>query len=323
MFDPKALLGRPGAILLDALQRVDPHEPIAPAGSVELYSRLAEHESVTGRSATMLMETVTDAALPADHPHVRLDGLDLEEYLGGGGQGWVYLARVKATDKIVAVKVLRNESLRNGRSALREAELASRVHHPNILRVFEAKQVNGFAVIVMELIHGEQINAGDLPKSRLRECFGRLADALCALADARIVHCDIKPANILLRRHDRSPVIIDFGVAQDVSVLRPQTTISGTPYFMAPEVFREGIPHPAWDAYSLGVTASMLVIGKQKGATSLNGVQSEKLSGKFDQRLRLKLCEVEEDRDFAQWIVRLIHDAPEARLMALYDARQW
>ena len=99
--------------------------------------------------ATILAATVNDADLPANHPDVDVPGVALETYLGGGGQGWVYAARVLQTGSVVAVKVLRADYVAGMGRAAREALLCARVKHRNVLRVFKACPAGAFWVVVI------------------------------------------------------------------------------------------------------------------------------------------------------------------------------
>lgn len=323
MFSPARYLGQIVPDLINDLVNLNPDELARlDQGQVELHSSISVDQSLVTRSSELLTTTLPHADLPADHPEVELPGVVLQELLGGGGQGWVYLGRVTATNKIVAVKVLRSDSPSSRRTAVREAALCSRVRHPNILRVFQNQSAGAFDIIIMELVQGKELNQGTLPAAQAKNCFSQLADALCLLKKEKIVHCDVKPANILLRHRDQSPVLIDFGVAQDITAPHPLPGLSGTPYFMAPDVFQENIPHPSWDAYSLGVTASAVLIGKERGYTSLMGISGEKISGKFDKKLRFRLEQIE-DADVRRWITGLIATEKETRLAALEAGRQW
>ncbi len=323
MLHPAAYVGRAVPELLAGLSLVGP-EDLHPAeeGQVDLHSTLAGADSVTCRPATLLLSTRPEADLPPDHPEVDLPGVMLEEYLGGGGQGWVYVGRVLATGRLLAVKVLRTDVGGAAATALREAALCARVRHRNILRVFRSQPAGQFNVILMELVQGQELTADNLPAGERRGCFGQLADALRRLHERRIVHCDVKPANVILRQSDHSPVLVDFGVAQDLANLRLPEGISGTPYFLAPEVFRDNVPHPAWDAYALGVTASVLLVGRIPGPASLPALRVAKTSGAFDDKLRHTLAD-SPDPELGAWAADLIDRRQERRLTALEAARSW
>jgi serine/threonine protein kinase len=265
-----------------------------------------------------------DTRLSDDHPDIDVPGVVLESYLGGGGQGWVYAGRVKATNKVVAVKVV-------GRGAgddplgwgAREAILCSRVRHRNVMRVLRAEPAGAFWVVLMELVQGDELARGKLPPAEARSCFGQLADALVALAGQRLVHRDIKPGNILLRRPDLSPVLIDFGLAIDLAELSDfAADLSGTPFYMAPEAWRDSPPDPAWDAYALGVTAAVVLVGPPDLKTDLPTLRQAKLSGTFEKKVTGGLAAAG-DVELANWITRLLDHEPEARRSALEGARAW
>jgi serine/threonine protein kinase len=265
-----------------------------------------------------------DTRLPDDHPEIEVPGVELEEYLGGGGQGWVYAGRVKATNKVVAVKVVGRGG---GDDPLgwgaREAVLCARVRHRNVLRVLRAEPAGAFWVVLMELVQGEELARGKLASAEARSCFGQLADALLALAKQRLVHRDIKPGNILLRRPDRSPVLIDFGLAVDLAELDDfGADLSGTPFYMAPEAWLDAPPDPAWDAYALGVTAAVVLVGPPDLKSDLPSLRQAKLSGTFEKKVAGGLSSVD-DADLTRWVTQLLDHEPAARRTALEDARAW
>src|SRR5438128_2561665 len=210
--EPQRYLHLPLPELIRDLAVADPGDlPLARLQSVELHGpglRADDRTESLAYGGNDISTVANDARLPDDHPDVEIPGVVLEQFLGGGAQGWVYAGRVRATNKVVAVKVLArgyDDALAWG---AREALLCARVRHRNVLRVLRAQPVGAFWVVLMELVQGEELRRGTLSGAEARACFGALADALVALARSRLVHRDVKPANILLRRPDRSPVLI-------------------------------------------------------------------------------------------------------------------
>jgi serine/threonine protein kinase len=265
-----------------------------------------------------------ETRLPDDHPDIDVPGVVLESFLGGGGQGWVYAGRVKATNKVVAVKVVSRGA---GDDPLgwgaREAVLCARVRHRNILRVLRAEPAGAFWVVMMELVQGTELVRGSLQASDARTCFSQLADALLTLAKQRLVHRDVKPANILMRRPDQSPVLIDFGLAIDLAELTDLgADLSGTPFYMAPEAWRDAPPDPTWDAYALGVTAAVALVGPPNLRTDLPSLRQAKLTGSFERKVADGLAAVA-DADLTKWVARLLDHDPAERRAALEDARAW
>src|SRR5205823_6171735 len=276
-----------------------------------------------GRHGDFVSTQPEDTRLPDDHPEVEVPGVVLEQFLGGGGQGWVYAGRVRATGKVVAVKVLG----RGGDDPLgwgaREAILCARVRHRNVLRVLRAEPAGAFWVVLMELVQGDELARDRLSPAEARVCFGQLSDALAALARQRLVHRDVKPANVLLRQPDRSPVLIDFGLAIDLAELTDfAADLSGTPFYMAPEAWRDAPPAPAWDAYALGVTAAVALAGQPNVRTDLPSLRQAKLSGAFERKVTDGLNTIG-DGELTRWVSRLLDHDPAARRAALEDARAW
>src|SRR5262249_29464691 len=119
-FRPEAFAGRPLAELLSAVAQLDQGE--LASADVQLH-HLAAAMTINGNSR-----------LPDDQTTIEIPGVVIEHYLGGGGQGCVFAARIIQTGTLIAVKLLSR-----GR-AVREALLASRVRHPNVLRVLRAQK---------------------------------------------------------------------------------------------------------------------------------------------------------------------------------------
>ncbi|MCB9653348.1 MAG: protein kinase [Deltaproteobacteria bacterium] len=192
----------------------------------------------------------------------------IEKKIGRGGQALVYLARDQVLDRPVAIKVL-NEHVAEDAGALerflREARMAARVHHQSCLAIFDFGQENGLTFMAMEYFRGktlrEVLRRNRLSiKTALR--IGRdVATALGAVHAMRIVHRDVKPANILLDKH-ASVRLTDFGVAA-MSDEEPADDglMMGTMRYMAPEQARGGIVDHRADLFSLGAVIHEMLSG--------------------------------------------------------------
>jgi serine/threonine protein kinase/tetratricopeptide (TPR) repeat protein len=232
--------------------------------------------SATTRAEGHRVEKVTLAspsnAAPERRGDVLAERYELRDELGQGGEGVVYRARDLRADADVALKVLRGDRGSEGRlrAFRRELQLARRVTHPNVVRIHDLVDLPGRIGLSMELIDGERLDAriarGPLTGDELARLASDLASALTAAHEAGVVHCDLKPSNILLRRGDGRAVVTDFGVsrarqsdeppissASDASTLR-QGPLVGTPPYMAPEQLGgSGEVGPAADVYAFGV----------------------------------------------------------------------
>lgn len=333
MVSPHDFVGLPLQDLVQALHGIRPHD------FGEVTEKLSATRKVVGpRGRTMGDEPSTSAAtcllpedastfLPATHPEVKIPSVDLGDYLGQGAQGKVYAGVVRATGLTVAVKVVPHDDNGSGSLAVREALICSRLRHRNVVRVFDVQQCGAFWVSIMEMVQGASI-ADQVPSPRqMRQCFAQLADAVSFVSQHEVVHCDIKPANILCRQQDGSPVLLDFGVAVDQSLLGEATPlVGGTPLFMLPEAFSGGRPEPSWDAYALGVTAIQVATGAQAAKTlsfsTWEETRAAKVSGEFSQRLG-KLLEEIPEKGFRLWCRELVLGSREQRLAALTAAQAW
>jgi tetratricopeptide (TPR) repeat protein/predicted Ser/Thr protein kinase len=183
----------------------------------------------------------------------------VRERLGQGGMGLLYLALDPAIDRLVAVKLLGVQQPELRERFVREAGLAGRLQHPNIVTVYDVGTHNGQPFIAMEYIPGETL--GELIQRRatlsLRRRLELIVEACQGLAFAHrhgIVHRDIKPANLMVSRESGALKVLDFGIARGSdSSLTLAGMVMGTPNYMSPEQL-EGRPldHRS-DVFALGL----------------------------------------------------------------------
>jgi eukaryotic-like serine/threonine-protein kinase len=191
----------------------------------------------------------------------------VERTLGHGGMAVVYLAQDEELGRPVAVKVLAqnvsdDENVR--RRFLREARLAGRLAHPNVVRVYDAGQTDSQPYIVMEYVPGQtlaesrKLPAADAVRLALQACAG-----LQHAHDAGLVHRDVKPGNLLLR-DDGVLKVADFGIARaaEATRLTQHGTILGTAAYLAPEQAAGEEVTSAADIFSLGAVLYELLTGR-------------------------------------------------------------
>jgi serine/threonine protein kinase len=195
----------------------------------------------------------------------------LEHRLGHGGMATVYSARDLKLDRPVAIKLLADnfagdEEVRKRFS--REARLAAKLDHPNVVQVFDVGEEEDRPYIVMEHVEGGTLD--DRMSHRRRSpargeglrLLGQLCDGLAHAHSKKLVHRDIKPQNLLLRESDGCLKIADFGIAraaeETTRLTRPGKVI-GTDRYMAPEQLADGKITPAVDVYACGVVADELL----------------------------------------------------------------
>jgi serine/threonine protein kinase len=221
-------------------------------------------------ASDILVQGMIDALKTAPAPDI--PGFEILERLGEGGMGVVYKARQSALDRVVAVKVLRNELAQEEeyiRRFLREARLAGRLRHANIVSALDCGNAGGTYFMVMEFVEGKPLDRvlksrGALPEPEALEIARGIADALQHAWYHRVIHRDLKPQNVLLTK-EGLPKVCDFGLCRDVRDL-PHLTSLGlihcTPEYSSPEQSRgdKDIDVRA-DLYSLGVTLYEMLTG--------------------------------------------------------------
>ncbi len=195
----------------------------------------------------------------------------IEETLGHGGMATVDLARDEQLGRRVAIKRLStaltgDEVFRE--RFLREARMAGRLTHPNIVAVFDVGDDDGVPYIVMEYVEGETLadlmsRAGPLDPDRVVDLVLQVCAGLEHAHRAGVVHRDIKPQNLLVRNDD-TVKIADFGIARllNATQLTQVGTVLGTATYLAPEQALGEQATGAADIYSLGAVTYELLAGR-------------------------------------------------------------
>jgi serine/threonine-protein kinase len=207
----------------------------------------------------------------AGRPRNAIEGYRLLERIGSGAMGSVYKAHHLKLSIPVALKVLR-PSLASSRTQIerlrREAQLAARLNHVNIVRSLDVGESNGFHYLAMEFVEGttvrELLDTGPLPEKEALRIVRQIASGLAAAHAQGVIHRDVKPANIMLTP-DGTPKLADFGLArgQEPSDLTLEHASIGTPQYVAPEQMRRGADATARsDLFSLGATLYHMVTGR-------------------------------------------------------------
>jgi len=193
-------------------------------------------------------------------------GEDFEGYvvdapLGQGGYATVYRAhRADDPDHPVALKVLDDHHRRGDQTARlrREFEFAHQLDHPHVVTVYDY----GVGWLTMELVDGGTASTLTKTTDRLTT-LAQIADALDYTHRCGIVHCDVKPSNILVSQDFSRAVLVDFDVASAVAetVGRHPTQLEASLPYTAPELLRGRPPSARTDAYALACTAVELLLG--------------------------------------------------------------
>jgi eukaryotic-like serine/threonine-protein kinase len=209
----------------------------------------------------------------------------LLEEIGQGGMGRVFRARDTILDRDVAVKLV-DHGPGVGDAYVREARAAARLAHPGIVRVLDTGDDEGHGFVVMDLVSGRTLadvlsEQGRLPPAAAIEIGAQLADALEHAHSRGVVHCDVKPQNVVIGAEGR-PRLIDFGIARAESLTGQAhtRTIRGSAPYLAPEQLTGGAVGARADVYGLGAVLYEMVTGRPpfEGAT-IAAILSQRLVG--------------------------------------------
>jgi hypothetical protein len=227
------------------------------------------------RTATAAPRVTTGAPGAGLQLGQQLGHFRIDRPLGAGGMGEVYLATDLALERPVAIKVLPEDASRDpGRRdrLVREARAQARVTHPNVGHIYFIGEEAGRLYFAMEYVAGETLSTrvanGPLPADDALAIIRSAALGLREAQKSGITHRDIKPSNLMIDHHGMVKVL-DFGLAASAPVEIgasdapvAQTTMAGTPLYMAPEQARGEPVDCRADIYALGATLFHLVAGK-------------------------------------------------------------
>jgi len=199
----------------------------------------------------------------------------LVELVGAGGMATVYRGEDLLLERTVAVKFLREPFASDPafrERFLGEARAAARLDHPNIVRIYDVGEDEGnHPYIVMEIVEGEDLKTairrdGPLSVSQALNLTHQICAGVGLAHRAGIVHCDLKPHNILVTYQGRAKVA-DFGIArafqseERAPQEEPEDVVWGSPHYIAPEQAMGKMPTPATDVYSIGVMLYEMLTG--------------------------------------------------------------
>lgn len=276
-------------------------EATAPSHDAELRDMFGESGGMAGEGGDDAeMQRALLAARLFGGPPVSIGRFLVEHVLGVGASAVVYATRDPLLDRRVALKVLsrpppdRREVVLS--RVIREARAAAQLSHGNLVSIYEVGEWDGRPFIAMELIEGATLAQWLVdeprPLAEICEVFLQAGRGLAAAHAQGRVHRDFKPANVLVSHHGRV-VVSDFGLAGDISAVRPQLAtgtgemaqvsalpeedsslfgpVLGTPAYAAPEQ-RAGVPaHPSADVYSFAISLIEALLGYHPGAAGGEG----------------------------------------------------
>ena len=258
-----------------------------------------------------------------------IDGYRLEALLGNGSYGVVYLARHLMMDRLFAFKILQSEFSEDRETInefFRESKTAAKLEHPNVVQAIKAGRTpEGICYFVMEYVEGssvEEIRTNEpelLSLELLLDLSIQLADALhYAWTSRKIIHRDIKPGNLLVRRSDKKLKLADLGLAGVGSGAAPGEIVA-TPLYMAPEVAAgRGSSQVTSDIYSFGITFFELSSGVPPFAGTIEELQIAHL-----EKIPPSLLEANPDLDpeLAAYIDSMLAKDPGARPQSWAEVR--
>ncbi|MGM0369879.1 MAG: Stk1 family PASTA domain-containing Ser/Thr kinase [Bacillota bacterium] len=196
---------------------------------------------------------------------------ELVEKIGTGGMAIVYRAKDDLLSREVAVKILQPQFADNKKAVKRfrhEAKSVASLNHPNIINIFDIGQDDELEYIIMEYITGSDLkekvrSEGRFNTAKAIKIIKEVCQALIKAHRNNIIHCDIKPHNILLTSDERVKVT-DFGIAQAVNdaTLAQTESIIGSAHYLSPEQARGSRVTTKSDLYSLGIVLYELVTGE-------------------------------------------------------------
>lgn len=197
------------------------------------------------------------------------DRYEIISKIGAGGMADVYKAKCHRLNRLVAIKILKQEFSEDKKFVDKfraEAQSAAGLSHPNIVNVYDVGEDDGLYYIVMELVEGITLKSFIERKGKLeiKEATGiaiQIAQGMEAAHTNHIIHRDIKPQNIIISREGKVKVT-DFGIAKAASSNTITSNAMGSVHYISPEQARGGYSDEKSDIYSLGVTLYEMLTGQ-------------------------------------------------------------
>ncbi len=214
----------------------------------------------------------------------------VDAYVASGGMGTVYRVWDLRRSVPLAIKVLTPELASNPAFLERfraEAAALAKLQHPNIVRFYGLRQDGGLTFMIMDYVEGTTLrdeirqNGGPLPPERILQLIRSVGAALNYAHELGYVHCDVKPANILIDRTGKA-LVSDFGISRLANELPSGTGPIGTASHMAPEQIRGDPPAISMDVYALGVLLYEMLTGGRRPFVG----DSAGATGSTNQRIR-------------------------------------
>jgi len=259
-----------------------------------------------------------NAGATTEQSFIDIPGYSIQQTLGRGGMGAVFLARQDRLHRDVALKILSPRLAADTdfvRKFHREAQAAAAFNHPNVVTVYDVGEAGGTHYLAMEYMNGESleellVREGRLPWKQVAQMLLGAARGLVYAESRGIVHRDIKPSNLMLNS-DGQVKLADLGLAQRDDEDSSDGRIFGTPHFMPPEQIKGETVDRRSDIYALGATGYRLL----SGYTPFEGVSSREilravLTEQFDP-LRTHVTGV--PHEFTRLIERMISRSPDSR----------
>ena len=271
----------------------------APAELPEASGRCSPIVNYKGPSMAEFRPTLASATQPQDSLCGTVVGrFRIAERLGKGGMGEVYRAEDTKLKRTVALKrlapALRADSLYRHRF-LEEAERASRFGDAHVAAVYDVLEEQGEIFLILEFVEGQNLRQRLRQPLSLDEFFTiamQCAEALVSAHEHGIVHCDIKPENIMLSSAGQVK-ILDFGVAKHLprsdqsSTVDRSGTFAGTPAYMSPEVLLEQAPDGRADIFSLGVVFYEVLTGQHPFLAGSFVATTDRIRGETPASIRI------------------------------------
>jgi serine/threonine protein kinase len=211
---------------------------------------------------------VSTAVPSLDHPG-QIDRFIIKDILGKGAQGIVYLAEDPSLHRQVAIKAvsLRQGFLQQGAldNLMQEARTVSQLQHSNIVTIYDVGSFDSKPYLVLEYVQGESLHSMTKQALPIKRAVRIMRDVLAGVGAAHkagIIHCDLKPANIMITG-DGQAKVADFGLALLADSQQDDTDhLSGTPQYMAPEYIETRKHQTVSDVFSLGLVFYEMLTGK-------------------------------------------------------------